>query len=191
MYGLVIPAYVSLGFLAGASIFGPGRKGLTMLPPARMSPLRGVILLRWTRFVTTMARSPANYSSPRGRHGMFGMDMRRLSDVGFVKKPRKAEINGECGVWTGEWTPPLSTKVYLASKPVQYESFKRSMIRLAPKAQKYVGTKVDGAVCSLSGLLGVGHHAGESGIESWVKNPETRKKFSATTQTFNLVNGIF
>jgi len=148
-------------------------------------------MIRWTRFVRAMARNPSDHASPRGRYGMFGMDMRGLADVGMASKVRKGERNGECGVWIGDWAPPLSEKVYVASRPVQYESFKRSMVRLAPKAQKYVGTKVDGVACSLSGLLGVGHHAGESGIESWVKNPAVRQKFSATTKTFNLVNGIF
>ena len=191
MYGLVIPAFTTFGFLAGAAVCGPGRKGLTMLRKEPESPIRGIVLVRWTRFVTTMARNPASYASPRGRYGMFGMDMRRLSDVGFAKKPRKASLNGEVGVWVGDWTAPLTEKIYTSSKPVQYASFKRSMIRLAPKARQHVGTIVDGKVCSLSGLLGVGHHAGESGIESWVKNPDVRKKFSSTTEAFHRTNGIF
>lgn len=162
-----------------------------MLPKPQMSPIRGIVLVRWTRFVTTMARNPASYASPRGRYGMFGMDMRRLSDVGFAQKPRKGSMNGEVGVWVGEWASPLTEKIYTASKPIQYESFKRSMVRLAPKARQYVGAVVDGKVCSLSGLLGVGHHAGESGIASWVKNPDIRKKFSTTSATFNNTNGMF
>ncbi len=191
MPGLLIPAYIAAGFLAGASAVAPSRKGLSLLPRRPPSPIRGVLILSWTRFVTAMARQPSRSISPRARYGMFGMDMRRLSDVGFATKPRKGERNGECGVWIGDWTAPLSEKRYIASKPAQYESFKRSMVKLVPFAQKHVGAKVDGIACSLSGLLGVGHHAGEAGIESWVKNSEVRKKFNATTQTFKLVNGIF
>lgn len=191
MYPLVIPAFTSIGFLAGACLFGPGRKGLSLLPKERPSPIRGIVLVKWTTFVQTMARNPSSYVSPRGRYGMFGMDMRRLSDVEFAAKPRKTAMNGVVGVWIGEWKDPLTEKLYTTSKPLQYESFKRSMVRLAPKAAAHVGVVVDGKPCTLSGLLGVGHHAGESGIESWVKDPSVRKKFSATTEAFKRTNGIF
>jgi hypothetical protein len=191
MYGLVIPAFTSIGFLAGACLFGPGRKGLSLLPKQPQSPIRGILLMRWSTFVTTMARNPVSYASPRGRYGMFGMDMRRLSDVGFAKKPRKTALNGEVGIWIGEWSAPVTEKLYTSSKPLQYASFKRSMVKLVPKAAAHVGAIVDGKACTLSGLLGVGHHAGESGIESWVKDPAVRKKFSTTTEAFKRTNGIF
>jgi hypothetical protein len=187
MFGLVIPAAVG-GLLAGAAIFGPGRKGLTMLP---QSPIQGVILVKWTRFVRTMARHDPRYVSPRGKFGMFGMDMRRLSDVGFVKNAHKGNRGTECGVWVGEWKSPLSEDIYVATPAVQYESFKRSMVAMIPKAEQFVGMPVEDVKCTLSGLLGVGHHAGESGIKSWVKSGEVRNKFRTTTDTFNLTNGIF
>lgn len=184
MFGLVVPAAIG-GFLTGASLLAPSRAGLSMLPK---SPIKGVILISWSRFVTRMARQPRGYVSPRGRYGMFGMDMRRLSDVGFATNPRKA---GDQGIWVGDWKEPLSETVYLSKSPTQYESFKRSMVALVPKAEQFVGVMVDGAQCSLSGLLGVGHHAGENGIASWVKDPSVRERFKATTQTFNHVNGLF
>jgi hypothetical protein len=187
MIGLVIPAAIG-GLLTGAALFGPGRKGLTMLPK---SPIRGVVLVRWTHFVRTMARHEPRYVSPRGKFGMFGMDMRRLSDVGFVQDARKGNRGTEPGVWVGEWKSPLTEDIYVASPAVQYESFKRSMVAMVPVAEQFVGATVDGSVCTLSGLLGVGHHAGESGIESWVKNKEVRNKFKNTTDTFKLANGIF
>jgi hypothetical protein len=187
MIGLVIPAAIG-GLLTGAALFGPGRKGLTMLP---QSPIKGIVLIKWTTFVRTMARHRPNYCSPRGRYGMFGMDMRRLADVGFATNPRKGSKQNECGVWIGDWKEPLSEEVYIASQPVQYVSFRKSMVAMVPKAEQFVGFKVDGTECTLSGLLGVGHHAGESGIESWVKDPAVRQRFKATTEAFNLTNKIF
>jgi hypothetical protein len=187
MFGLVLPAAIG-GFLTGISLLAPSREGLTMLP---RSPIKGVILIRWTRFVTRMARHPRNYASPRGRYGMFGMDMRRLSDVGYATNPRKTTKDGEQGIWVGDWKEPLTESVYLSKSPTQYEAFKRSMVAMVPKAEQFIGVMVDGASCSLSGLLGVGHHAGENGIESWVKDPTARERFKATTQTFNHVNGLF
>jgi hypothetical protein len=123
--------------------------------------------------------------------GAFGMDARRLADVGLCSEPRKATVGGELGVWTAAWQRPLTKPGYLKSLPLQYEAFKRSMVLMAPRVAGFVGTNVDGKKCTLSGLLGVGHLAGQSGVESWVKDASVRKKFKQTTETFNLTNGIF
>jgi hypothetical protein len=179
---------ISIGsFLAGVAFTTP-RKGLSMLPK---SPLPKVTLVLWSRYVGRMARYPKSYMSPRGRMGAFGMDARRLADVGFCESPRKTTIGREVGVWTADFRMPISKEVYLASLPLQYASFKKSMRKMQPAAVRFVGAEVDGAHCTLSGLLGVGHHAGEAGIESWVKDPKVRERFKATTDTFKRVNGIF
>lgn len=184
---ILLPVGV-FSFLAGAA-FGRSRKELSMLKPS--SPLPGVPLIHWERFVTIMAVAPKRHVTPRHRFGAFGLDARRLSDVGFMEKPRKTTIGGEAGVWTGEWKKPLTTKKFLDSMPVQYLAFKRSVTKMIPKVTGLVGAKIDGKECTLSGLLGVGHLAGEAGVESWVKNPEMRNRFTATTQKFNQTNGIF
>lgn len=175
-------------FLAGAA-FGRSRKELSMLAPS--SPLRGVPLAHWERFVTIMAVAPKRHVTPRYRLGAFGLDARRLADVGFVEKPHKAVVGGETGVWVGEWKKPLTTEKFLDSMPVQYLAFKRSMASMTPKVAGLVGAKINGKECTLSGLLGVGHLAGEAGVESWVKNPEIRNRFKATTASFVRSNGIF
>jgi hypothetical protein len=122
---------------------------------------------------------------------MFGMDARRLADVGLCSDPRKTVVGSEVGVWTATWKKPISKPGYLKSLPVQYAGFRRSMLLMVPKVRGFVGTVVDGKSCTLSGLLGVGHLAGQSGVESWVKDASVRKKFKSTTETFNLTNGIF
>ena len=82
-----------VSFLSGVGL-ATGRRGLTMLP---RSPLPGVLLVRWVRFTTSMARHPGDYSSPRGQLGTFGMDMRRLADVGFAERPRKVVVRRRDG----------------------------------------------------------------------------------------------
>jgi hypothetical protein len=176
-----------IGFLTGFSL-GKGRKGLNMLP---QSPLQGVSRHCWLRYTIIMARRPKNWQSPRGRLGMFDMDARRLADVKLMEAPHKTTIGRETGVWTGEWKRPLTQDAYLKSLPLQYASFKRSMVALTPKVSGFVGAVVDGKKCSLSGLLGVGHLAGDAGVESWVKDKAIREKFKKTTDAFNLVNGVF
>jgi hypothetical protein len=175
-------------FLMGAAL-GRSRKELSMLAPK--GPLPGVPITHWERFITVMAIAPKRHVTSRRRFGTFGLDARRLADVGFMDSPRKATVDGEMGVWTGEWKQPLSTDKFLGSMPAQYMAFKRSMTRMAPKIAGFVGAIVDGQKCSLSGLLGVGHLAGETGVESWVKNPEVRNRFKATTANFTRTNGIF
>ena len=176
-------------FLGGAAL-GRSRRGLSMTPRTA-SPLPGVPLLSWERFVTVMAVSPPAQVTPRRRMGMFGLDARRLADVGFMEGARKSSVGGVDGVWVASWRPPLTTERFLASTPAQYEAFRRSCVRMAPKIQGYVGVVVDGQPCTLSGLLGVGHLAGELGVSGWVTNPGVREKFRATSKMFSKTNGIF
>jgi len=186
---LLIPVGV-FGFLGGAA-FGTSRKGLSMLPPERPSPLRGVPAMRWEKFVTVMVVAPKKTVTPRGRWGLFGMDARRLSDIGFMASPRKTTVGGIPGIWSGEWVAPLSRDHFLSSTPAQYEAFARSMRRMVPKVSGLVGLSVGSQRCSLSGLLAVGHLAGEDGVKSWVADPAVREKFQATTANFKRANGLF
>jgi|SRR5271157_1188716 len=186
---LLIPISV-FSFLGGA-VLGRSRKNLSMLPPQKMGPLPGVPLFSWSRFVAIMATAPKQTFTPRGRMGTFGLDARRLADVGFMEAPHKATIGGETGVWTGEWKAPLTTEKFLASTPAQYEAFKRSMKAMAPSVGSFVGSDIDGVPATLSGLLGVGHLAGEAGVRSWVASPDVRRKFKGTTNNFLRTNNIF
>jgi hypothetical protein len=162
-----------------------------MIGPKKGSPLDGVPLHSWERFVTVMAVAPKSQVTPRYRLGTFGLDARRLADVGFMVSPRKSVLGGETGVWIGDWKAPLTTEKFLGSIPAQYTAFKRSMKQLIPNVSGFVGTEVDGVKCSLSGLLGVGHLAGEEGVKTWVANPSIRQRFKATTTNFTKTNGIF
>lgn len=182
---------VSIFSFLGGAMLGRSRRNLSMLKPEKGSPLPGVPLSAWSRFVAVMVVAPKKTVSPRGRMGSFGFDARRLADVGFMDKPRKITVGGETGVWTGDWKQPLSTDKFLDSTAAQYEAFSRSMRRMAPKVGAFVGCNIDGVPATLSGLLGVGHLAGEAGVAGWVKDPETRKKFKNTTANFHRTNGVF
>ena len=185
----LIPVGV-FSFLGGAAL-GRSRRGLSMTPRTT-GPLPGVPLHSWERFVLVMATAPRRRVTPRYRLGTFGMDARRLCDVGFMSAPRKVSVSGSAGgAWVGEWRTPLTTEKFLASTPAQYEAFRRSVVRMAPKVGEFVGAEVDGTKCTLSGLLGVGHLAGEEGVRGWVGDPAVRRRFRATTENFNRTNGIF
>ncbi len=188
MTPFLIPVGV-LGFLTGAAA-ATSRKGLSMLPQGR-SPLAGVPSLAWQKFVTVMVVAPKRHASSRGRLGYFGMDGRRLCDVGFMRDARKTTVGCETGVWTGDWVAPLTTEKYLDSAGAQYEAFSRSMRRMVPKVLPLVGAPVGRKHATLSGLLAVGHLAGESGVASWVRDPAVRSKFQATTSNFEKANGLF
>jgi len=183
---IVLPLTL-VGILTGAGL-ATSRRGLSMLPT---SPIRGVVLVRWLRFTSTMARHPLDYQSPGGRLGAFGLHTRRLADVGLAENPHKETVGDAVGVWTADWRQPLSSQGFLNSKPLQYEAFRRSMEDLAPRVAGHVGSVVDGKKCTLSGLLGVAHMAGSAGVSGWVADPRVRSKFGKTTDTFNLTNGIF
>jgi hypothetical protein len=185
----IIPASV-LSFLGGLAL-GNSRRGLSMLPPERRSPLPGVTGKAWAQFVSVMIVAPKRHAGPRGRMGYFELDARRLADVGFMREPRKVTVGSETGVWTGSWVPPLSGEIFLHSTPAQYEAFSRSMRGLAAGVAPLVGTKIDGRKATLSGLLGAGHLAGKTGIISWARDPAVRAKFQGTTSNFDKTNGLF
>lgn len=177
-------------FLTGAAI-GTSRKNLSMLPPPRTNPFVGVPTASWGRFVTIMAVAPRGHVTPRRRLGMFGLDARRLADVGFMTSPRKVSVGSEIGVWSGEWVAPLTEAKFLSSTPAQYEAFGRSMRLLVPRAAPHVGEVVDGRRATLSGLLAAGHLAGTAGLDGWATDPAVRQRFGATTKNFDRANGIF
>jgi hypothetical protein len=189
MNPLVLLPVGIFSFLGGA-IFGRSRKGM-MTTTGKRGALDNVPAFAWERFVTVMAIAPKTQRTSRYKLGAFNLDARRLADVGFMEHPRKATVGGETGVWIGEWKAPLTTDRFLNSMPAQYEAFKRSMRKMTPTVGAFVGKDIDGVKATLSGLLGVGHLAGEAGVESWVRDPETRKKFKATTANFVRTNGIF
>ena len=110
---LLIPTAV-FGFLGGISL-GKSRRGLSMLPPERPSPLPGVSALAWQRFVTIMVVAPRGHVTPRRRMGLFGMDGRRLADVGFMANPRKVTVGAEAGVWSGEDWVPVGEKLTMVA----------------------------------------------------------------------------
>jgi hypothetical protein len=158
-----------------------------MLPE---SPVRGIVIVRWTRFHRLMARHPRNYDSA-GHLGSWGMNARSLHDAGLIDAPKKVTVGRDVGIWSGEWKKPLTKDKFLASLPMQSRAFELATQKLVPAAAPLVGAIVDGKPASLSGLLGVGHVAGAAGMADWVKNPASRAKFKRTTETFNLTNGIF
>ncbi len=194
MHPILLISAVLLGFFGGrVSTRKTGKDDVgedTTSEPTSVD-LKGVTFGAWEKFVGLMATAPRTTVTPRGKLGAFAMDARRLSDVGFMVSAHKGKRGDEQGVWLGKWTAPLTEAAFLGSMPLQYAAFVRSMRSAAPKVSRLVGIEVDGKACSLSGLLGVCHVAGDTGVESWVKNPEVRRRFSSTTQMFQRTNGIF
>ena len=162
--------------------------GRVVHPRDRDSPLAGVPLLKWEQFVAVMCLAPKSHVSDRGRLGTFQMDARRLRDVGLMSDAVKGQRGSMTGVWVGRWKTPLTEAKFLGSMPLQYAAFVRSMVAAAPKVTEHVGKVVDGKPCSLSGLLGVSHAAGEGGVGSWV---DGGKRFPRTTEMFERTNQIF
>lgn len=186
---LLLPAAV-FSFLGGLSL-GKSRRGLSMLPPERRSPLPGVPIAAWRRFVAVMVVRPRGDVGPRGRLGYFGLDARRLADVGFMRGAHKERVGDEVGTWVGEWVAPLTHESFLASAGAQHEALARSMRKMLPRALPHVGRAIDGRRATLSGLLAAGHLAGEEGLGSWATDPSVRRKFRATTANFERANGMF
>lgn len=161
-----------------------------------ISPINNLKPEFWTRFVNCVKGSNPKLITPGFALGLFGFGARRLVDVGLMTNPRQGEYKGK-SVWTGDWVPPLTINKFLADSALQYQAFFASMrdyaqrIAATPSVRALIGRTVDGKVITLSGILGVCHKAGFSGMQKWFADPADRAKFTATTQAFNACNGIF
>ena len=153
---------------------------------SRPSHMPGVPQDAWEKYVAASRVQGTGDTSPKGRLGAFAMDPRRLEDMGLVVSARKTKDGS--GAWECEWADGLTGDDFLGNLPLQYATFVRSTKAMAPKVSRHVGTVVDGQKCSLSGLLGVGHVAGEGAVDGWV---DGAKRFPATTLKFKATNGIF
>jgi len=189
MPALIIP--VAIFSFLGGSVLGRSRRGLSMLPDGRTSPFSMVPLAAWRKFVAVMVVRPKDAVGPRGRLGYFGLDARRLADVGFMRGAHKERVGDEVGTWVGEWVAPMSHEAFLANPEAQHAAFVRSTKLLVPRALPYVGATIDGKKATLSGLLAAGHLAGEEGLAGWATDPSVRKRFRATTANFERANGMF
>lgn len=184
MHPLLAIAAALGGFLIGRKSTDPKKPSKAAM---RASGWSSVTLGQWEKFVAAIATSPKEHVGRKHRLGAFQMDARKLADVGAMTKAWK----GSDGSWTGEWSQGLTESSFLGSMPLQYAVFVRSMRAAAPKVSPLVGSKVDGKVATLSGLLGVSHAAGERGVASFVSDADVRKKFPATSEMFVRTNGIF
>ena len=88
---LLLPAAL-LGFLAGAIVRGKREE-------EHASPLTGVPLVAWEQFVAVMAVHPKGHVDPRYKLGAFGMDARKLKDVGVMATAKKGAYGDQTGVW--------------------------------------------------------------------------------------------
>lgn len=145
----------------------------------------------WLAFVRRMISASTNTVSSGYKLGAWQIGARRLVDLGLMEKPRKTVYGEKDGVWLAGWKHPFSEGSFLRNQKLQYKTFEKSMKKFAPIVKPFVGTTVNGKTCTLSGLLGVAHMAGEGGVKTWVDSEKVRKRFSATSDMFNKVNGMF
>lgn len=152
------------------------------------SPIKDVSDDAWTIFTRRMKTANPEDIDSRGNVGMFAMTVRRLTDLGIFKDPKKVG-----GVWNADWQIP---KAQLLSNPkLQYKLFEKSMVGhvgfIKGKLDKGVGLEIQGRNATMSGLLAVAHRAGSEGLAKWVADPGQQEKFPGTTAVYLSMNGIF
>lgn len=145
----------------------------------------------WLVFVKSMIGSAASSVSSGYKLGMWQIGAKRLCDLGLMEKPRKTVYGERDGVTLAGWKAPFSEHAFLGNQKLQYKVFEKSMKRFVPVVKPFVGMTIDGRACTLSGLLGVAHMAGEAGVKTWVKEEKVRRRFKNTSDCFHRVNGIF
>jgi hypothetical protein len=182
----------------GRTVDGGGPP-LALLPPfeaprpARVlkSEIDGIPDRAWTDFVLGMKTQDPGAVSASNELGMFSLKARRLADLGLLTNLTNARSPMGRMVWVGEWKAPLTQDKFLGSPKAQYAAFCTSM-------RRYVAGLKDGSVAmpddglpddlTLSGVLGVLHRCGPSGLRTW--NDE-EDRFPSTVALVDKVNGIF
>jgi len=171
------------------------------LPGADDSPIKGVSMVAWKRFVGLAGTGKVGSIDPYYRLGIFRMSMRRLVDLGVANHLRRGAwppppLKDSKAVWMADFIGPTYTmKGFLADPKLQYRLFTESMqdfARLIGRSySSAIGKTYEGERATLSGLLAVARLAGPKGLADWLSSSKTRAKFAQTTSSYKRFNGIF
>lgn len=155
------------------------------------SPFEGVSDYRWTKFVRAIATGKPKVSSTN-HIGLFMFAYPRLVELDAATNLRKDDKGRHLADLT--LSPEMSMEEFLASPEAQYKVFEGSMEqyngRLNP-LRRYIGQSAEGKKITWSGLLGIAHRAGITGLKSWLENPGERSRFPNTTSTFLKTTEVF
>jgi hypothetical protein len=158
------------------------------------SPFPGIGDEAWTRYVHAMAIGRPGTITADGRVGIFGMELRRLEDLGYVQNVRKVERDGEVS-FEMEWIEPYSLDGFLRDGALQYKAFARSTAdhraTILGQYRAAIGQVVSGQVATLSGLLGVTHQAGLGGLAMWLSGQGDPITQTHLTSAFVRTTGTF
>lgn len=158
------------------------------------SPFPSVPAAAWTKFVRLLKGKDPREITSAYHLGLFAFGMPRLVDLGVAENPAKVVKNGR-QVWDADWIAPASLESFLSSPSFQYHAFvkacQQDLQNILEKLPHAVGTEIDGAAATPSGLLAVTKQAGLKGLETWIADENVRKKHTNTTAAFHRLNGIF
>lgn len=161
------------------------------LPTEEFEAPSGITRKQWLEFVKGAAAFKSDHVEG-SRLGIFGLTIRRLSDLGIMENP-KVKFVDNIRQWDATWIKPYSFR-YWASRPMQqYEVFCESCKRYLDNQtiRNRIGTAIDSITLSLSGVLMGLHRAGCAGFKHWLDSDKVREQFPDTTIMIQKLNGIF
>ena len=177
--------------------------------PVTVSPLEGVPLDAWKKYVAQMRKASGNVAPASIRlfkvgsawephFGAFLLGVRTLAHLGLMTEPKKVKdidpkSQAERWVWTAKWKAPATLRGFLSDPVRQYDALVRHVQNHAAsiRAGKLIGTPLgELGTATLSGLLAAARSAGLSGMRAWLKettdkrNPNTTKAFKESNELF-------
>lgn len=170
--------------------FDPGDRLVPQAPRVLKSEIDGVSDEAWTEFARALKTAEPGAVSASNALGMFELRPRRLADLGIMRNVSMVRSPTKRMVWVGEFVKGTQ-KQFLASPKAQYEAFAKSMGLYVDGLRDGSIARPDGGVpdgMTLSGVLGILHRCGPSGLKNW--NDED-KRFDETIALFQRTNGIF
>lgn len=155
------------------------------------SPLAGVPLPAWQKFVAALEVQRMDAVSSRGGLGSYDLRPRRLEELGYVQDLRRQggkARGGQPQVYVCRFRPPLTQERFLKDPTAQMEALARSM-RLYEQ-ELHTGALQRPKGLSLAGVLAI-LHSGGRGALAQVADQGTAALFTHTRAVYERAQGAF
>lgn len=132
------------------------------------SPLPGVSLAAWQRFVSALEVQRMDQVSARGGFGSYDLRPKRLEEIGYVTDLARQggrRQRGKPQVYACRFLPPWSRERFLADASAQIEALSKSMRGYAEDLAAGRLQQPDGL--SLAGALAILHVGGRGALAAF------------------------
>ena len=147
------------------------------------SPLEGVPVAAWGRFIAALEVQPVNARSPSGGLGAYDIRPRRLVELGYASELTSKRTSTGRQVQVCEFVLPWTQSKFLADPVAQFAAVSKSILLYHRAIVSGELKKPKG--CSVAGALAILQVGGRGALESWPN------LFTDTQAVYDACKGAF